>query len=281
MIITKLQNLKVIWTPGSNLAFPDILSRDIKIEEYQKHQLQNKRIPSNIQFYDEHRTPVTYQTQHEDNPNETCNDFYPRKYTRGNGEKILRLQNDGEDFNVSNMLDEFPIISIQQASDCFRMGKFINQFRRICGPETQSNAFVNISNAENSSINSLSPTEDDVEDSTSPGDDSHHLSTDSEDDNTVCNISIQADQARLCQSKQAHNLVLGITDGPLVKKSLTTSDAPHLNTKELIQKLDKVAKTVDLDVSTILEEQMKDPVLGTVRSWLRINNPPDNKSPEI
>ena len=40
------------------------------------------------------------------------------------------------------------------------------------------------------------------------------------------------------------------------------SDAPHLNTKALIQKLDEVAKTVDLDVSTILEEQMKDP-----RTW--------------
>ena len=59
------------------------------------------------------------------------------------------------------------------------------------------------------------------------------------------------------------------------------SDAPHLNTKALIQKLDEAAKTVDLDVSTILEEQMKDPVLGTVRSWIRNNAPPDSKSPEI
>ena len=59
------------------------------------------------------------------------------------------------------------------------------------------------------------------------------------------------------------------------------SDVPHLNTKALIQKLDEVAKTVDLDVSTILEEQMKDPVLSTVRSWIRKNTPPDTKSPEI
>ena len=86
-------------------------------------------------------------------------------------------------------------------------------------------------------------------DSTSPGDDSHNLSTDSEDDNIVCDISIQADRARLCQAKQAHDLVLGRTDTSLVKKFLTTSDAPHLDTKELIQKLDEVAKTVDLDVS--------------------------------
>ena len=59
------------------------------------------------------------------------------------------------------------------------------------------------------------------------------------------------------------------------------SDAPHLYTKGLVQKLDEVAKTVDLDVSTILEEQMKEPVLGTVRSWIRKNTSPDVKSPEI
>ena len=75
--------------------------------------------------------------------------------------------------------------------------------------------------------------------------------------------------------------MLGKTDASLTKKCLTASDAPHLNTKSLIQKLDEVAKTVDLDASTILEEQMKDPVLGTVRSWIRKNTPPDTKSPEI
>ena len=142
-------------------------------------------------------------------------------------------------------------------------------------------ASVNTSNTEYSSINSLSPFEEDATDSTSLGDDSHHLSTDSEDDNIVCDLSIQADQARLCQAKEAHDLVLGKTDASLAKKYLTASDAPHLNTQALIQKLDEVAKTVDRDVSTILEEQMKDPVLGTVRSWIRENNPPDPKSPEI
>ena len=275
MFITKFQNLKIIWTPGSNLAFPDILSRNVTVEEYQMHQLQHKRIPRDFEFFDEHGTPVTYQIQHEDNPNDTCNDFYPIKYKRGNEKKILRLQNDGEDFTVSSMLDEFPIISVQQASDCFRMGKFINQFRRICEPKTQSNASVNTSGTEYSSMNSHSPPEDDTADSTSLDDDSHHFSTDSEDDNIVCDISIQADQARLCQAKQAHDLVLGKTDASLAKKCLTASDAPHLNTQALIQKLDEVAKTVDLDVSTILEEQMKDPVLGTVRSWIRKNTPLD------
>ena len=280
-IIGKFQNLKIIWTPGSNLAFPDILSRNVTIEDYQKHQLQHKRIPSDIGFFDEKGTPASYQIQHEGNPKVTCNDFYPIKYKRGNEEKILRQPNDGKDFTVRSMLDEFPIISIQQASDCFRMGRFTNQFRRICGPETQSSASVTASNADYSSINSFSPSEDDAANSTSPGDASNHVSTDSEDGNIVCDISIQADQARLCQAKQAHDLVLGKTDASLVKKFLTTSDAPHLNTKALIQKLDEVEKTVDFDVSTILEEQIKDPLFGTVRSWIGRDTPPDTKSPEI
>ena len=75
--------------------------------------------------------------------------------------------------------------------------------------------------------------------------------------------------------------MLGKTVASLAKKCLAATDAPHLNTKALIQKLDEIAKTVDLDVSTILEEQMKDPVLGTVRSWIRKNTPPDAKWPEI
>ena len=132
-----------------------------------------------------------------------------------------------------------------------------------------------------SSMNSLSPSEDNATDLTMPGDDSNHVSTGSEDDNIVCDLSIQADQTRLCQAKQAHDLVLSKTDASLVKKILTTSDAPQLDTKALIQKLGKVAKTVDLDVSTNFEKQRKDPVHGTVRSWIRKNTPPDTKSPEI
>ena len=179
------------------------------------------------------------------------------------------------------MRDEFPTISIQQASDCFRMGRFINQFKRIYGPETQSKLSDNIHDTDYSSIDSLSSSADDTADPTSQYDDSNHVSTDFEDDNIVCDIFIQGDQARLCRAKQAHDMVLGKTDASLVKKFLLTSDAPHLETKALIQKLEEVAKTVDLNVSTILEEQMKDPVLGTVRSWIRKNTPSDTKSPEI
>ena len=67
----------------------------------------------------------------------------------------------------------------------------------------------------------------------------------------------------------------------MAKKPLTITEAPHLDTKTLISKLDEVAKSVDLDVSTILAEQIKDPVLGTVRFWIRKQISLNVRSPEI
>ena len=100
-------------------------------------------------------------------------------------------------------------------------------------------------------------------------DDSFHIRTETEDENFVGDISIQADKPRLCQAKQAHTLVLGKPHVSLVMKLLTSSDVPHLDTKALIQILDDVAKAKDLDVLTILAEQLKYQIVGIVRSWMR------------
>ena len=52
VITTNFKNVKIIWTRVSNLAFPDILSRNLTVEEYQRHQLKHKKIPRDIEFYD-------------------------------------------------------------------------------------------------------------------------------------------------------------------------------------------------------------------------------------
>ena len=67
--------MKIIWTPGSNLAFIDILSRNVTLEEHQKHQLQHKEIPRDNEFFDENGNPVFYKIQQENNPRDTCIDF--------------------------------------------------------------------------------------------------------------------------------------------------------------------------------------------------------------
>ena len=54
-----------------------------------------------------------------------------------------------------------------------------------------------------------------------------------------------------------------------------------MRTQDLITKLDDVSKVVDLDVPTILQEQLKDPLLSFVRSWIEKNLSPDLRAPEI
>ena len=265
VIITKFQNLKIIWTPGSNLAFPDILSRNVTAEEYQRHQLNHKKIPRDIEFYDEHGSPVTFRIKHDDNPSDTCNDFYPIHCQQGNDNKVLRLHKDGENFTLNSLNNEFPSTTIQSATDCFRLGETINQFRRLCLPSTQSLSSAEGSDPTYSSIESLNTNEDD-DALAEPHDDDDNPIIDDEEDNFICEINTHANRDRLCKAKAAHDAVLGKINASLAKKPLTATEAPHLDTKSLIAKLDEVAKTVDLDVSTILAEQIKDPVLGIVRS---------------
>ena len=279
VIITKLQNLKIIWTPGSNLVFLDILSRNVTVEQYQEHQLQHKKKPSDIDFYDEHGYPVTYWIQHDENPNDTCNDFYPIHCQQENDKKVLRLQNHNENFTLNSFSNEFPTTTIQSASDCFRLGRTINRFRRRCLPSTQSLSSEESSEPTYSSITSLNTSEDD--DLLDGLSDDVDAITDDYEDNLKNGINLNADNNRLCNAKVAHDAVLGKFVASLAKKTLTATEAPHLDANSLIAKLDDVAKTIDLDVSTILAEQIKDPVLGTVPSWLRKGKSPEAKSPDI
>ena len=282
VIITKFQNLKIIWTPGSNLAFPDILSRNVTIEEYQKHQLQHKKIPRDIEVFDEHGSRVIYKIQHEDNPNDSCNDFYPIRCQQGNDEKVLRLQKDGKTHTLNSLTNEFPILSIQSAADCFRMGKTINQFRRLFSSLASPATLDNNSDRTYSSISSLETEEEDHKEAHPQvsGNKQHEQATVDEGDQHF-EVNFNTDHYRLCKAKLAHDTVLGKFDTSLTKKALTATEAPHLDTKALIAKSDEVSKVVDLDVWTFLAEQIKDLVLGIVRSWIRKGNLPDVKTPEI
>ena len=174
------------------------------------------------------------------------------------------MHNHGENFTQSSLGNEFLTTTVQSATDCFILGRTINQFGRLCLPSTQSLSSVEDSEPTYSSINSLNTNKDDnAFDETHDNEDD--ASTDDDEDNLICEINTHAEHYRLCKAKAAHDAVLGEFDTCLAKKPLTAEEAPHLNTESLIAKLDDVAKTIDLDVSTILAEQNKDPVLGTVR----------------
>ena len=190
------------------------------------------------------------------------------------------MHNDGEKFTLNSLSNEFPSTTIQSATDCFRLSRTINQFRSLCLPSTQSLNSVEACEPTYSSINSLNTSEDDnafEETYDNEGD----AAADDDEDNLICEMNTHADHDRLCKAKAAHNAVLGKIDASLAKNSLTANEAPHLDTTSLIVKIDDVAKTVDLDVSTILAEQIKDSVLGTVRSWIQKGVSPEPKTPGI
>ena len=280
VIITKFRNLKIIWTPASNLAFPDILSRNETVEEHQRHQLKHKKVPRDIEFYDEHGSPVTHRIQHDDNLSDTCNNFYPIHCQHRNDNKVLWLHNDGKHFTLNSLSNEFPTTTIHSATDCFGLGKTINQFRSSCLPSTQSLSSAEGYDPTYSFIDSLNTNEDDDVVAEPHGDDDNPI-IDDDEDNFIWEVNTHANCYRLCKAKAAHDAVLGKIDASFAKKTLTAIEAPHLDTKWLIAKLDEVAKTIDLDVSTILAEQIKDSVLGTVRSWIRKGTLPGAIDPEI
>ena len=149
---------------------------------------------------------------------------------------------------------------IQSVTDCFRLGKTINQFRRLCRPSTQSLSSAEDSDSTyisiDSSNDSLNTNEHD-DALAEPHDHDDNPIIDDDDDNFICEINTHADRYRLCKAKAAHDAVLRKNDASLAEKPLTATGASHLDTKSLMAKLDGVAKTIDLDVSTILAEQLK------------------------
>ena len=190
------------------------------------------------------------------------------------------MQNDGENVTLNSLRNEFLSTTLQSATDCFRLGKTINRFRCLCLPSTQFLSSVESSDPTYSSIDSLNTNEDDDALANSYDDDDNPI-IDDDGDNFICEIDTHADRYRFCKAKAAHDAVLEKNDASLAKKPLTATEAPHFETESLIAKLDEVAKTFDLDVSTVLAEQIKDPVLETVRSWIRKAIPPESKTPEI
>ena len=131
------------------------------------------------------------------------------------------MHNDGENFTLNSLSNEFPTTTIQSATDCFRLGRTINQFRRLCLPSAQSLNSVEDSEPTYSSINSLTTSEDDyaLEETY---DNENDAAADDDEDNLVCEVNTHADHYRLCKAKAAHDAVLGKIDA-----SLTVNELNH------------------------------------------------------
>ena len=112
------------------------------------------------------------------------------------------MHNDGENFTLNSLSDKLPTTTIQPATDCFRLGKTINQFRRVCQPSTQSLSSAEDSEPTYSSIDSLNTNEDDDALVEPYGGNDNPIIGDDED-NFICEINTHADRYRLLQIIQS------------------------------------------------------------------------------
>ena len=90
VVITQFQNLKIVWTEGKNLVFPDILSRNVKLRELDRYQLQHKKIPKDIKFFDEKGLEEKYFIVHDTERGKT-NRFFPIIKQSFNGKEKLQI----------------------------------------------------------------------------------------------------------------------------------------------------------------------------------------------
>ena len=236
-----------------------------------------------MQCFDKHGQQITYKINHDETTAETCNDFYPIHCQQCKDQKILRLQNDGENFSLNSISTDFATSAVQFAADYFRMGRTINQFRWLYRPGSP----ISLSASESSTgtYSSISVIETDQTEEPGPSSYAERVAhedcdIEADEDAYVCAINANC-HYRLCKARAAHDSVLGEPDTFFVRKTLSATAALHFRTQDLITKQDDVAKLVDLDVPTILQEQLKDPVLSIVRSWIEGSISPDHKICEI
>ena len=178
-------------------------------------------IPRDIEFYDEHGSSKTCRIQHDDNPNDTCEDFYPNHCQQRSDNRILRLHKDGENSTLNSLSTDFPTTTIQSATDCSRVGRTNLQFWRFFLLSTQSSSSVDYSEPTYSSITSLNTNEDNDRFDQLPKD--ADTITDHDEDNLICEINLHDDHYRLCKAKAAHDAVWGKIDASVVKKLLTAT----------------------------------------------------------
>ena len=77
VIITQFTNLQIIWTPGKNLAFPDLLSRNVSLKDLNGHQLAHKEIPKDIRFFNQSGQELKNLIDHNSSADDGKDDFCP------------------------------------------------------------------------------------------------------------------------------------------------------------------------------------------------------------
>ena len=257
VVLIKFNNLKIIFTPGSNLAFHDLLSRNVPIADIKKFQLEHKTVQNDIKFIPENGEQICYSVLHKDDNNIFQNDCYPVIAQVQGGKKKLNNISDRGDFSIEDALEfiEESCSAIQNITDFFRFGNQINQIKRLSLPD------INDENIYEEIPDEVSALDDPLE-------------------NSEC--------LELYEGKVENNLL-----NNLVKAKTETKTATKTRSLKLIEplslqseenksdSLEKIAKKTDfakdanLEVETFMHEQCNNTVVIDIKNCIRQNEKPE------
>ena len=164
VIITQFTNLEIIWVPGKNLVFPDLLSRNVSMKDLNGHQLAHKEIPKDIRFFNQSGQEVHHLIDHNSSADDGNYNIYPIICTHLGETKELHLKNDGTEM-ICTIFDLKSPKALFIVSDSFREGKNINNRRKQQAPPMVVEAEVHENYySENESDSEISDNEASVED---------------------------------------------------------------------------------------------------------------------
>ena len=160
VIITQFTNLQIIWTPGKNLAFPDLLSRNVSLKDLNGHQLAHKKVPKDIRFLNQSGHEVQYLIDHNSSADDGNDGFYPIVCAHLVETKALHLKSDGIEM-ICTIFDSKSPKALFNVSDSFREGKNINKSKWQAPPmvveaEVSENYYLEIESDSESSDNEAS-----------------------------------------------------------------------------------------------------------------------------
>ena len=252
VVLTKFHNLKIIYTPGTNLAFPDLLSRNVPIADIKKYQNEHKTIPNEIKFVLDTGEQINYSVLHEEDKKTTHNDCFPIiAQMHGGKRKLIDISEKG-DFSIEEAPDyyEESCNAIQNITDFFKFGKQINQIKKL----STQNIYEEIPEE-------LFALDDDL---------------DNQEWIELCEGNVE--QSLIDEFEQAKQDFENRTKtSKLIEPISLHSEKGKNDSLDLIIKLTDFAKTAALDVETIVQKQSKDPVIESVKKWVKRGTKPETK----
>ena len=149
-------------------------------------------------------------------------------------------------------------------TDCFKLGKTINQYKQFCSSLRPASS--------TSSLNERDYNDIELYD---------EESTDDETEITEFNFESQDPDFRRDHSVTHESFHPNTKDKPILKKPISFKLFTHVDASDMILKLSDFAREIDLDLQTLLEEHLNDPVLQDVRKWIKTPGTRPQKTPDI